>query len=105
MGRHGRAQRTFQPFCGFDDFADVDAGLKTHTVDHVQQVFRRHVARRRGGERATAHAAAACIEGPDAFLDGRIGVRHCSIAGVVEMTAQDQFWFKLPYTTYHGGNV
>ena len=74
-------------------------------MDHVQQVFRRHVASRRRGERATADAATACVKRSDAFLDGRIGVCHRRVAGIVKMAAQVQSGFKGPDAPYHGSHV
>ena len=57
-------------------------------MQHVDQIFRRNVAGRRGRERAAADAAAAGVERAHAGFDRRIGVGEAGIAGVVEMRAQ-----------------
>ena len=73
---------------GFRYFFEPDAALDAETVEQVDQVFGRKVARCPGRVRAPAQTAGTRIEDGDASLEAGVDVDQGGSARVVEMEGE-----------------
>ena len=66
-------------------FVDVHAARDPKTIQHVEKILRREIARRAGGVRASSEAAGRRVECRHAELQRREDVRQRGSARVVEV--------------------
>ena len=85
---HGVIESLLQPAAGIEQRGQVDAGVESHAMQHVDEVFGGNVARGCRRERTTADAAAARVQRAHAGLDRGVGIGETGVAGVVEVRAQ-----------------
>ena len=75
--------------------AEINAGVVSHVVEHIHQVLRGQITGGTGRERTASQPAQGGLDRRHTTLDGRQGIHHAHIAGVVDMHLQGHLGIRL----------